>query len=275
MFDKLLIGLAALCAGYFVVIEVYGGPGISFAFIWLFFSALCLLLVYGKWYYARNMAWIPRWVPVAVATTCTAGAVVFAALCLLVFFGASSAERPGLDYVIVLGAKVKENTAGSSLKKRLDKAAEYAGENPDTFLVLSGGKGSEEQESEAAVMYEYLVNHGIRPEKLLLEERSESTVENIAYSRVVIENHRKQEKKEQIPFTGKIASSSYAVAPDKPLEVGVLTSNYHVYRSKMIAEKWGIEDVSSLSAPSDPILSVHFCVRECASILKDRLAGNM
>ena len=52
MIDAVLIGLAALCAGYFAVIVLYAGIGTSFAFIWLFFAALCLFLVYGKWYYA-------------------------------------------------------------------------------------------------------------------------------------------------------------------------------------------------------------------------------
>ena len=47
MIDAVLIGLAALCAGYFAVIVLYAGIGTSFAFIWLFFAALCLCLVYA------------------------------------------------------------------------------------------------------------------------------------------------------------------------------------------------------------------------------------
>ena len=82
MIDAVLIGLAALCAGYFAVIVLYAGIGTSFAFIWLFFAALCLFLVYGKWYYRRNADRIPRWVPVSVVTTCVAGLTVFAAVCI-------------------------------------------------------------------------------------------------------------------------------------------------------------------------------------------------
>ena len=47
---------------YFIIIVVYAGISTSFAFIWLFFAALLVFLVYGKWYYARNMERIPRWV---------------------------------------------------------------------------------------------------------------------------------------------------------------------------------------------------------------------
>lgn len=275
MLDMILIGLAALCAIYFTVIVVYAGISTSFAFIWLFFAALLIFLVYGKWYYIRNMDRIPKWVPVSVVTTCAAGVAVLAVLCVLVFLGAAAPGKANLDYVIVLGARVKEHTVSSSLKKRLDRAMEYAQENPDTYLVLSGGKGPGEKVSEAQAMYEYLVYNGVPPQKLLLEDHSVSTVENIAYSKIVIERHRKEGRKELVPRPGKAGSVPYAVAPDKPLEIGILTSNFHVYRGVHTAKRRGLDNVYGISADSDPILFVHLCVRECASIVKDRLMGNM
>ena len=275
MVDGILIGLGVLCVAYFIVIVVYAGIGTSFAFIWLFFAALLLFLVYGRWYYSRNMDRIPRWVPVSVVTTCVAGVVALAVLCVLVFLGAASSDKKNLDYVIVLGARVKEHTVSNSLKKRLDKAIEYAQENPDTILVLSGGRGPGEDVSEAEVMRQYLEYNGVRPEQLLIEDRSVSTVENIAYSKVVIEEHRNRDKKELVPLTRRTTSVPYAIAPDKPLEIGVLTSNFHIYRARLTAEKWGFDNVYGISADSDPVLFIHMCVRECASIVKDRLMGNM
>lgn len=276
MVDGILIGLAVLCAAYFTLVVTYAGIGTSFAFIWLFFAALLLFVVYGKWYYARNADRIPRWVPVCVVTTCVAGVVILALLCLLVFFGAAAPVRGHLDYVIVLGARVKGRTVSNSLKMRLDKAMEYAWENPDTILVLSGGRGPGESLSEAEVMYRYLVYNGIRPEQLLVEEYSESTVENIAYSKLVIEKHRQKDKKPvTAPLQQRISSVPFAVAPDKPLEIGVLTSNYHIFRARLTAQKWGFDNVYGICAPSDPVVFIHMCVRECASVIKDRLMGNM
>lgn len=275
MIDGILISLAVLCVAYFVVIVAYAGIGTSFAFIWLFFAALLLFLVYGKWYYARNLERIPRWVPVSVVTTCAAGVVVLVLLCILVFLGAAASDKENLDYVIVLGARVKEHTISNSLKMRLDKAIEYAEENPDTILVLSGGIGPGESVSEAQVMREYLIYNGVRPEQLLIEDQSISTVENIAYSKVVIEQHRQKDKRELVPLRQKRTSVPYAIAPDKPLEIGVLTSNFHIYRARLTAEKWGFDNVYGISAASDPVLFYHLCVRECASIVKDRLMGNM
>ena len=86
---------------------------------------------------------------------------------------------------------------------------------------------------------------------------------------------RMKDKKEIIPMPGKTGSVPYAIAPDKPLEIGVLTSNFHIYRARLTAEKWGFDNVYGISAESDPVLFIHLCVRECASILKDRLMGNM
>ena len=56
---------------------------------------------------------------------------------------------------------------------------------------------------------------------------------------------------------------------------GILTSNFHVFRARMIAEKWGIPKVYGIPSKSDPILFPHLCVRECLAIIKDRLMGNM
>lgn len=275
MLDGILVGLAVLCIAYFIVIVVYAGISTSFAFIWLFFAALLIFLVYGRWYYGKNMDRIPRWVPVSVVTTCIAGVVVLGALCILVFLGAAAPAKANLDYVIVLGARVQEHTVSNSLRKRLDRAMVYAEENPDTILVLSGGKGGGETVSEAQAMYDYLVYNGVSSRQLLMEDRSVSTVENIAYSKIVIEQDRMKEKRELIPRSRKNGSVPYVIAPDRPLEIGVLTSNFHIYRARLTAEKWGFGNVYGISADSDPVLFVHLCVRECASIIKDRLMGNM
>ena len=59
------------------------------------------------------------------------------------------------------------------------------------------------------------------------------------------------------------------------IRVGILTSNFHELRAKGIARHVGLPNVSGISAKSDPVLFVHFCVRECFAILKDKFVGNM
>lgn len=254
---------ALLCVVYYGVIVLYSGFDTSFSFIWLLFAGALFLLAAGHEFYRRNPKKIPLWIPVSIVTFCLAGILIFCVVEALIFSGAASMNQPDLDYLIVLGAKVEGEQVSNSLKKRLDKAIEYLEQNPETTLVLSGGRGEGELVAEAQAMYDYLQFNGVSEDKMLLEPFSTSTVENIAYSRVAIEENEwkklqaEQEKREH------------------PLEIGVLTSNFHVYRAKKIAQKWGIPDIHGIASNSDPVLLVHFCVRECIAILKDKLMGNM
>lgn len=267
--------IAVLCVIYYVIIVTYSGLSTSFSIIWLFFAAFCILFGLGWDTYIRQKDRIPLWLPVSVVTICCTGLLVFTIVEILVFTGVAARDTSKLDYVIVLGARVKEDGISKSLKKRLDKAIDYLDKNPGTILVLSGAQGMDEPVSEALAMKEYLVFNGVKEEQLILETRSYSTVENIAYSRVAIEEdqERKKAKSQESPII--MVPGTYVEVPDKPIKIGVLTSDFHVFRAQQIAKKWGIPDIYSISCDSDPVLFIHFCVRECAAILKDKLVGNM
>ena len=143
------------------------------------------------------------------------------------------------------------------------------------MLVLSGGQGEDEPVSEAAAMRDYLLFNGVNERQMILETRSFSTVENIAYSRVAIEEDQLRRKAHHARSDISMDPGTYEVIEDKPLKIGVLTSDYHVFRAEQIAKKWGLPDIYGVSCETDPVLFVHFCVRECAAILKDKLVGNM
>ena len=264
-----ILGIGALiCAVYYIVIIVYSGITTSASIIWPLMAAF-LGTGFAVFKYRRTyLKQLPLWVPVSGLTLCVAGLLVLVIVEILIFSGLSGPVQQNLDYVIVLGTKVKGKEVSNSLKKRLDKAIEYSEQNPDTILVLSGGKGPGEDVTEARAMYDYLVYNGVSPEQLILEEVSESTVENIAYSKVAIERYMessKQEAKEQFS-TGPIAPGPFMVAQDKPVQIGVITSNFHVYRAKKIGEKWGLPELYGIPAESDWILFPHLCVRECLAI---------
>lgn len=271
-----LAALAAVCLIYYVIIIFYSGIATSFSVVWPMIAAGLALVAAGRVFYRHNRDKVPLWLPVSVVTVICTGILVFVIVEVMVFTGVASGDTPNLDYLIVLGARVREDGISKSLKQRLDKAIEYVEQNPETVLVLSGGQGDDEPVSEAAAMREYLVFNGVREEQMILETVSTSTVENIAYSRVAIETDQKWRKKEAAAKNDRIVvPGGYATVPDKPLLIGVLTSNFHVFRAKQIAKKWGIPDIYGISCDTDPVLFVHFCVRECAAILKDKLMGNM
>ena len=144
----------------------------------------------------------------------------------------------------------------------------------DTVLVLSGGQGAGEEMTEAEAMYEYLKAHGIPESQMLLEEQSASTYENLVYSKLLIQE---REAKRRQTIRDVMAASGYLSPPDEEvsIRVGIITSNFHVLRAKAIARKTGIPGITGIAAKSDPVLFLHFSVRECFAILKDKFVGNM
>ena len=91
--------------------------------------------------------------------------------------------KKNLDYIIVLGAHVDGTRMTLALLERARRALLYLEENPGTKAVLSGGKGDGENISEAEAMYRYLTGHGINGDRLIREEESTSTKENLEFSR--------------------------------------------------------------------------------------------
>lgn len=266
---------AAICLVYYVVIVLYAGFFTSFSWIWLAGAAFFSLLALENRYRQAHPKRLPLWLPTSLYTLLAAFLAIFCIVEMLMFLAAAGGEAGNMDYVIVLGAKVREEGPSNSLKARLDKAVEYGRANPGTVFILSGGQGRDEPEAEAQVMYEYLLAHGIGAERMALENVSASTAENMAYSKVLIEQmelKRRQELYSKRPLT---APGPYLEVEEKPIQIGVLTSGYHVFRAKKIGEKRGVPNLHGIAAKSDLILFPHLCLRECVAILKDQLMGNM
>lgn len=271
MLTWVLAAGAVLCLLYYLVIILYSGIGTSFAFIWLLMGVFLGLSAAGVRGCQRYPDRLALWVPVSLVTLCASGVVIMIIVQMMILGTVPVTAAQNLDYVIVLGASVKEDGISKTLKLRLDKAAEYAFQNPDTVLVLSGGQGAGEPETEAAAMQAYLRQCGVPEKQILLEDRSRNTTENIAYSRLLIEA-QKPRVREFLPLVPKVEAGEVL---QQPVSVGLLTSNFHLYRTMKIAEKQGIEGLQGIAAESDRILFVHFCLRDCLAILKDRLVGNL
>ena len=135
------------------------------------------------------------------------------------------------------------------LKFRLDAAYDYLTANEDTLCVVSGGQGSNEPCSEAEGMYAYLVERGIAPERILMEDQSTDTSENIAFSAALIGGTDK--------------------------DVGIVTNNFHVFRGVMLARHAGFENACGISARSNIYFQPNNLVREFFGIMKDLVCGNL
>lgn len=241
--------LGIVCLAYYLVIVLYAGITADFAWIWLL-AALVLagggfLIRYGSHHPGFFPGWL-RWIGIGVLAV---GFLVFFLICGKVMGGMRSSGSSDLDYVVVLGAQVKGEVPSRALHKRLVRALQYARENEGTVLILSGGQGSGEEITEAECMRRWLVERGISPERLVLEERSASTMENLK-------------------FSDELTGCSKG-------RTGIISNNFHVYRGVRLAAHLGYEQPEGIAAESDAIMQVHYVVREVFALVKEKLVGNI
>ena len=241
----ILIILSVISALYGILI-LQVGSGTSFWFIWeaigLFFFLWAVLIHKGFFIEYKKPGLIFH-VLVAMVV------MVLAILCGMIGTKFSDKGNPNLDYIIVLGAQVREDGPSVVLRYRLDAAIDYLNKTPDTICIVSGGQGKNEPFSEAEGMAEYLIANGIEQDRILLEDESTSTVENIKYSMVLMES----------PYNG----------------VGIVTNNFHVFRGIQIAKAQGLEGVCGIAADSSVLYLPNNVLRECCGILKDWIMKNI
>ncbi|MDO4297397.1 MAG: YdcF family protein [Lachnospiraceae bacterium] len=241
--------LGVLCLLYYLAILLYSGITTDFAWIWVAAGIFLLGMGHFLKYVRCHPGAVPVWVLWGGSVILLIGILVFLYLTGCVVSGMSRKAEPGLDYVIVLGAQVRGERPSRALRKRLDRAAEYARENPDTVLILSGGKGSGEDISEAECMYRYLTEQGIDPKRLKREDRSTSTKENLEFCRELYhpENCR----------------------------TGLVSNNFHIYRALALARKSGYTQIYGIPASSDIGMQPHNVVREVFALAVLKITGKL
>ena len=145
------------------------------------------------------------------------------------------------DYIIILGARVKGEIPSLALQYRIDAAANYMKKNKETIAIASGGQGPGEDITEAEAIIKGLLVHGISSNRIILEDKSTDTVENIRFSKKLI--------------------------PDL-LETGLLVTNdYHLYRAKSIAKDQGL-NLQGIPAETPTIAIPKSYLREYLAITK-------
>lgn len=247
--SKLFLILGVLFTAYYIGIIAYAGIHASFAWFWAVLGAVCWLALAVCRVSALQTAFlrIPGWMRTAAGVFLLLGIVVFLAAECFIVSGMVQRVQKSCDYVIVLGAQVRGTRVSRALKQRLDRAAEYLAEHPETTVIVSGGQGSGEDITEAEAMETYLVQAGIEPERIWKEEKSVNTVQNIRFSRAMIEE-------------------------ENPV-IGVVSNDFHVFRAVHIAKSQGIE-AQGLPAPTEPFMRPHYMMREGIALVKDLLLGN-
>jgi uncharacterized SAM-binding protein YcdF (DUF218 family) len=244
------LSAAALSLIYWVICLVRAGSGIAELWIWpaaSVFFIICYLWVTGRPPFTRLHK--QKWLRICAAVLLVLIIGFFGTVECLIISGMDDDGEPGLDYIIVLGAQVKGTRPSLALSWRINRAYEYLTENFDTIAVVSGGQGAGEDISEAECMKRELVSRGITEERILMEDKSSSTKENITFSLLII-------------------GSADA-------EIGIVTNNFHVWRAVKIAHRAGADNAVGIAAPFRNPLIFHYMAREFFSTVMNSINGNM
>ena len=191
-----------------------------------------------------------RWIRVLLVLV-AAGVLCFAALFGAVIYGSYDHIQGEPQVMVILGCQVKNDGPSQLLRDRLDEALSYLDDHPDLTVVVSGGQGPDEPSTEARAMADYLMEEGVEEDQILLEDQSHNTVQNFRYTAQLLE-----ERGYDLENT----------------QVLVVSNGFHLTRARILAERTGFEEVSTLAAPSSHLPSrLKMYIREPLALAKSFL----
>ncbi len=227
--------IALLCLFYYVVILCYTkNKRATFAWFWLTSAVVQMLL-------GILAGMMPKWGIFLLQIVFALLLLMFLVVEIVILSGMLTMPAKKLPVIIVLGACIRGTHITGSLKRRLDKALLYLHDNPETVAIVSGGQGRGEEVTEAAAMREYLLENGLPDERIIMEDRSKTTKENLEFSKKLLKR-----------------------GEDK---IGIVTNNFHIYRAMRIAKAAGYKKVYGITAGCDPVLFLNYMVREFFAVV--------
>lgn len=146
------------------------------------------------------------------------GLLVLAVTGLCIICKGAAQPKRHCDYILILGAKTKNDIPSECLRRRVGRGYDYLLRHPDAVAIVTGGIGEGETISEARCMFDALTAMGIDPQRIWMEEKATSTWQNLKYSLIHIEEK-----------TG-----------CRPASVGVVSSEYHLFRVGLHAKRQGL-----------------------------------
>ena len=252
--NKLIALLPWICCGFLTLAAFflkYCVPGYSFS------ALVCICLIGVILFYTLMPLVGIKFPGLARITTrlftlCLVLGLLVVGITEAVIIHASFGDpKEQVDYMVVLGAKVNRDGPSVSLWDRICGAYEYLEAHPDVIAVVSGGQGTDEPITEAECMYRELVELGIDPRRIWVEDEATSTWENINFTLNLIEEK-----------TGL-----------RPTKLGVLSSEYHLFRASLFAKACDVEFVGIPARTSRASQMINHFMREVAGVWHYLLLG--
>ncbi len=161
---------------------------------------------------------ISKW-PLAISLTAIYFSCIILSFVMYSVFIQIIPHRQKFDYIIIHGCGLSNGEKVTKLlANRIDTAiSTYNRCSKKPMIIASGGQGDDEKLSEAQAISDYLTAHGIPEEHILLEDKSATTMENLAFSQRIIDSRGGGKR------------------------VALVSSNYHIYRCLTYARKLGMK----------------------------------
>ncbi len=232
--ENAMIILAILLILDTIVILLIGG-GVNIGTILPGVFGIFIIL----WKYYRQL------IPIKLKVFMKWGGIIIASSFILIQIGiwtnALSKDTYEPEYIIILGAGLNGDKVSLTLSERLDKGIELATKHTNSKVIVSGGQGFGETITEAEAMKRYMINKGIVAERIIEEDRATSTLENIIYSKELMH--------------------------DEKAVVALITSEFHMFRARLIAKFNGLRTFG-VPSPTPFYLLPNSCLREYFAIIK-------
>ena len=247
MKKRILIGLKWLVPALFLLMGIFfltAVKGYSFSALICFCIAGVIVCYYLLNRLKKRKPKTAKVLKVILTSVLGVGILIYAVTGALILHAARGDGDEKCEYIVVLGAGVRGTTPSQILSDRIEKAYTYLSENPDVICIASGGQGPDEDISEAQCIFDHLTGRGIDPDRIWLEEKSTSTWENFQFTLNLIEEK-----------TG-----------SRPEKLGVLSSDFHLFRAGMFASDCGVDAVG-IPAPTRWLsLRINYYLREVAGV---------
>jgi uncharacterized SAM-binding protein YcdF (DUF218 family) len=188
---------------------------------------------------AWRLAWGASWAWVATVAAFWAGLAHVAD-------ASARAGKSSPAAIVVLGSGTPGGKVSPVLAARLDRAYELAQASPDALVVVSGGIDFGELRSEGAIMGDYLRAQGLPASRIVQEERSTSTEQNLLFSRSLLRR------------------SGVAV---ELASIEIVTSDFHTLRARWIARRAGYADARAVGAPTPLYVRYNAWLREYFAVI--------
>ena len=228
---------------YGILVLLIIGPYRIFNFFYLA-SGIILLVLACFW---KNMSKAYRKILTAFLLI---AAICFIATETMIIGYAMRKPQPEADYVIILGSQIRSDGPSIDYKARLDSAIAYWNDNKESRIICTGAKGSDEPLSEAQGGFDYLTKKGIPADKILIEDESRNTEENLQNAFEIIKKEGKD------PTRCKIV---------------IVSASYHLFRASYLAKRIGYDLISCRGGHGLLILQPHYYTREFFALGKEIL----